>query len=95
MLEKPKSWGFWLLFSFTIIAFLARNALGSTFSRQGVKKDTESVGKNKADVTHLFKPYNLVRHNFENEYDRSNPITAEEKTKEYLKWIFGKILTEF
>lgn len=90
MLEKPKGYGFWILLSIAVLGFLVRMVYGGSLTNLEVKKDTEAIDGQKADITHLFKPYNLMRHNFENEYDRSNPITAEEKTKEYLQWIFGK-----
>lgn len=44
----------------------------------------------KGDQAHLLKPYQSVRHQFDSEYDRSNPITAEEATKSYFKWMIGK-----
>ena len=54
-----------------------------------VRKDTVAQhGSKNLDLQD--KPYDEVRHQFDNEYDRANPVTSREKIKEYLKWILSK-----
>lgn len=52
--------------------------------------DSKDQNGNLVDKAHLLKPYQKVRHQFDSEYDRSNPITAEQATKSYFKWMIGK-----
>lgn len=76
-----------ILIIFAIGAFFIQNFYGKKISILETNKDTDS---DQMKIKHdNMKPYMEIRHKFNNEYDRANPVTTEEKTKEYLAFLLG------
>lgn len=86
ILEKEQNWGFTFMICCLILSILLRCFGGPKMTipfyfRYYVKESQM-----------MPKPYNYFRPRYESEYDRSNPITAEEKTEEFIKWMKSKFL---
>ena len=91
MFRRERGNSFAIYVTFAAFSFVLRMIIGRKLTMLNLKMDTLSLDGEFRDEEHFLKPYNKVRHSFDNEYDRANPVTAEEKTKEYLRWIFGKL----
>ena len=88
--EREQGASFIILLVVSGVCLIIHLSIGRKLSILALRMDTINSEGNLKDKKHFLKPYSKVRHYFDNEYDRANPITSEEKTKEYLRWIFGK-----
>lgn len=91
ILEREKNWSSTLYTIVFVIVFFGRYIFGRKLSMISVRMDSKQQEGGLVDNNHLNKPYEKVRPEFDSEYDRANPVTSEEKTKEYVKWIYSKL----
>ena len=75
-----------------LIVVILRYALARRLTVVTVRMDTIQQHGEIKDASHFLKPYNKVRHQFDSEYDRANPVTSQERIKQYLKWILSKLI---
>lgn len=70
-----------------VVRYLWRSKiLRKGFSKKRAKISPE-VSKEQRELT----KYDKVALNFDYEYDRCNPVTAESSTKKYLEWVKSKL----
>jgi len=90
-----RSWSFYLLSSVVAGTMLIRWIIIGLFFNIGVRKDTDGVFSGDGSKVKSHVEYKKARVDFNFEYDRLNPITSSEKTKEYLMWLRGNPFVNF
>lgn len=86
-MKRKSDWSKVFLFVLVILCIIIKYCFGVKLVSLGIRKETKNnLAKEESQFE---KPYEKMLHNFEYEYDRCNPITAEKSTKEYLKWMRG------
>ena len=97
LLERERDWSSSVLLVLFILCFLVKYFLGKKLSSVGIRKETNSQKiEGKISLTDLAKKhkeesYEEMMKEFEYEYDRTNPVTSELKTKEYFELVQSKI----
>ena len=86
------TWSFYLVLGSVVISLLMRYFMIYKYTNLTVRMDTKSGYFSKNDKNHSEKPYSKMRTKFNTEYDRENPVTSAQKTKEFLQWIKSKFL---
>lgn len=98
LLKRTRDWTFILFCIVSAIAFVCRYILASYLtafsqvskikikSEELIKRNAKSELKESKDSA----SYKSLRYLFNSEYDRENPVTSEQATKDYFKWMVRK-----
>lgn len=92
LLKRERGWSFVVFCVVCAIAFVCRYLLASylsTFAQKFRGKVGTELSEKDAKREEK-KSYKNLRYLFNSEYDRANPVTAEQATKDYFKWMVSK-----